>query len=84
MALHDELAVLENELDARVLDIPVVLIQGKRDKLVSPRNAAYVLGKWPRSFRELDVVELPDAGHFLVWKQTPFVLEKLRSFSRRE
>jgi len=80
MALEDELKTMEGDLQTKVLDIPVVLIQGMRDKLVSPKNAAYVRNKWPQSFANLDVVEIPKGGHFTPWKQTPLVLEKLRGF----
>lgn len=80
MALSDELNALENDLNTQKLDIHVVLIQGMRDRLVSPKNAEYVRKHWPRSFSEVDVVELPNAGHFIVWRQTPLILKKLNDF----
>lgn len=45
----------------------VVVIQGKKDRLVSPRNADFA-EKVVRRDR-LEVQRIPDAGHFVLWER---------------
>jgi len=65
MPLHDDLLAMAPAWAN--LDIPVTVIQGLADRLVSPRNAQYA--RKVVAGAQLDVVEVPDQGHFLIWDQ---------------
>ena len=62
---------LEQDLQAMLplwdtIRIPVIVIQGGKDNLVSPQNADFaeqVLGSCSQ------ILRLPEAGHFILWKQ---------------
>jgi len=61
MALPDALRRLGKDLAA--LKMPIILLQGQKDKLVDPRNAAYARRKLTNAdFRE---VILPNFGHLI-------------------
>jgi pimeloyl-ACP methyl ester carboxylesterase len=77
MALRKELTLLEKELSDQKLETQVTLIQGMKDRLVSPKNASYVRETWPMIFSKVDVIELADAGHFIPWEQSSLVKDKL-------
>ncbi len=78
MALRRELASTENKLMQTQLNADVVVIQGMKDRLVSPKNAAYAKDKWQSVFSKLRVIELPEAGHFLPWKHSELVRATIR------
>ncbi|NNC99703.1 MAG: alpha/beta hydrolase [Gammaproteobacteria bacterium] len=80
MGLQEELRHLESELATRKLAAEVVIMQGLKDRLVSPQNTSYVMKNWPRSFKNLRSIALPDAGHFLPWEQSELVIETIRQF----
>ena len=80
MVLRKELESLELELAERKLATEVVIMQGMKDKLVSPKNPGYVKRVWPQSFADLRIIELPEAGHFLPWRETEMVIETIRQF----
>jgi len=52
-------------------------MQGKKDKLVSPKNPAYVAEQWRDNFSSIELLELSDEGHFLPWRQAPLVVQSL-------
>ena len=68
------------ELRGTRLDTQVIVIQGMKDRLVSPRNSAYVEKTWKQSFSSLRTIEIEDAGHFLPWNFAPLVRESIREF----
>ncbi len=78
MALRRELTSTEKKLMQTQFDADVVVIQGMKDRLVSPKNAAYAKDKWQSVFRKLRVIELPEAGHFLPWKHSELVRATIR------
>ncbi len=60
----------QTQLLAKVLDrvtCPVVWIQGGKDTLVPPENAAYAQ-RTMTSVPSFDLISLPNAGHFLPWE----------------
>ncbi len=77
MSLRKQLKLMDAELKQRKLDADVLIMQGKKDKLVSPKNPAYVAEQWQDSFKSIEVVELSDEGHFLPWRQAPLVLQSM-------
>lgn len=82
MPLSRQLAIMSEEIAATYLDVRLMVMQGGRDKLVSPRNARYVEKHWQEKFSQVTLIELPDAGHFLPWAQSTIVLQKIRELAR--
>jgi len=64
LALRRELEALRSELSR--LEVPVTVIQGERDRLVSPANADYV--ERELAHLEPEVVRLPEGDHFIPWR----------------
>lgn len=81
MALSKELQSIETELQNKTLATEVVVIQGMKDRLVSPKNSAYAQQQWQHKYRRLRIIELADAGHFLPWKQGQLIRQTIREFS---
>jgi len=77
MGLHKELSVLERELASTNLNANLTVMQGMKDRLVSPRNPAYVRKKWLDTFNDVVFIELAEEGHFLPWRQTALVIETI-------
>ena len=75
MGLRKQLKLMDIELKNSKLDVDVLIMQGMKDKLVSPKNPAYVLQQWQSNFNTVEVIELADEGHFLPWRQAPLVLQ---------
>ena len=74
-----EVMALPDELQQMVplwhtLDVPITLIQGEKDKLVHPDNADFAEKMVPRDLR---VVRLEDAGHFVLWKQPELIKKEI-------
>ena len=72
MALPDELRQMLPLWST--LDLPITLIQGEKDKLVHPDNADFAEKMVPRNLR---VVRLEDAGHFVLWNQPEIIKEEI-------
>ena len=77
MGLRKQLKLMDAELKQTQLDADVLIMQGTKDKLVSPKNPTYVLQEWRASFKSIEVLELSEEGHFLPWRQTPLVVESM-------
>lgn len=73
MPLHEDLLAMAPAWAA--LDIPVTDIQGLTDRLVSPKNADYA--RKVVSPQQLQVIEVPDQGHFLIWEQPHWVSDAI-------
>ena len=84
MALRRELRLLETELSETQMTAEVVVMQGMKDRLVSPKNPDYMKRQWPQHFDKLRFIELPKAGHFLPWRQTDLVISTIRQFQFQE
>jgi pimeloyl-ACP methyl ester carboxylesterase len=69
MPLADELAELAPRLAG--LTLPVVVMQGERDRLVSPRNADYLVHAVRGA--PVDVRRLPDLGHLFPFTRRELV-----------
>ena len=58
------------------IHVPVIVIQGDKDRLSSPANADFaetVLGSQAR------IIRVPRAGHFVVWKQPAIIVDAILS-----
>lgn len=81
MSLRKELEVLDEQIKSSQLNIQVVVIQGLKDRLVSPKNADYAKQNWQQHFVDLKTIELPEDGHFIPWKQSQLVVQTIRQFN---
>lgn len=82
MGLRKQLKIMDAEIKEADLDTDILIMQGMKDKLVSPKNPSYISTEWQQNFANIEVIELADEGHFLPWRQAPLVLQaiyKLRS-----
>jgi len=71
-ALQAGLSSYENKWQQ--INIPVTVIQGKKDKLVSPKNADFAKSKLNHLGNKLRIIELESMGHFLPWEKTELIL----------
>jgi pimeloyl-ACP methyl ester carboxylesterase len=77
MGLRKQLKLMDAELKLASLDADLMIMQGGRDKLVSPKNPSYVATAWLSTFNNIEVIELADEGHFLPWRQAPLVVKSI-------
>ena len=70
MRLRKQLTLMNAKLEQKKLDTNVLIVQGLKDKLVSPKNPVFALEKWADNFLTVEVTELEDAGHFIPWQQS--------------
>lgn len=73
---NDEIMPLRGELEAlepalRELALPVVVIQGGKDRLVPPANADYVEDVMTRA--RVDVRRYPELNHFIPWTRPELI-----------
>jgi pimeloyl-ACP methyl ester carboxylesterase len=77
MALSGELVKLEAAVSQ--LRIPVTLIQGGKDSLVSPKTVdefeKYAPDLW------LKIKNLPNETHFVLWEQPQVVIDAIKEMS---
>jgi len=77
MGLAKQLNVMNAELRLTTLNSDLLIIQGDKDKLVSPKNPSYATSQWETTFNTIEVIQLSDEGHFLPWRQAPLIVESL-------
>lgn len=82
MGLRQQLKTMSKTIKHNKLDVKLSVIQGLKDKLVSPKNSTYVDKNWRGHFATIEIIELQDEGHFLPWRQTPLVIDTIRSISK--
>lgn len=83
MALRRELKAMDKEIKNTQLGAHLVVMQGMKDKLVSPKNPNYVRNAWQDHFASTEIMELAEAGHFLPWNQTPLVISTIRALAEK-
>jgi len=81
MSLQSELNLMQDDLMDVSLDVRVTIIQGMRDRLVSPKNSQYVRDNWLNVFKQLSIIELEDEGHFLPWRQQELIIQELQKLA---
>lgn len=79
MRLRRELTIVAEDISQVQLNTRLAVMQGGQDDLVSPKNPKYVDAYWRDNFAEVTLVELPEEGHFLPWRQTRFVTHLIRA-----
>lgn len=82
MPLSGQLSRLESMLKERSLDTRMTIVQGGKDRLVSPKNAAYAQSQWLGAFSSVELIELPDAGHFIPWQQSAVVISAIHAAAK--
>ena len=66
---------LEGELSKMLplwqrVQVPVIVIQGQKDRLVSPASADFAERELGRRAK---IIRVPDAGHFILWQQPSII-----------
>ncbi len=84
MALRKQLKAMDAQIKASTLSTHVTVMQGRKDKLVSPKNPAYVEKEWANHFASVEIIELENEGHFLPWRQTPLVVQTLYRLANKQ
>ena len=84
MLLRSQLAALDIRVKRSKIDADVIILQGKKDKLVSPKNSQYALKNWSEHFSSIAVVELEGEGHFLPWRQSSLVVELIEELTQQQ
>ncbi len=79
MRLRRELKKMADEISQTQFNTRLAVMQGGTDKLVSPKNTKFVDQQWRGKFSEVTLIELPEEGHFLPWRQTRFVARLIRA-----
>jgi pimeloyl-ACP methyl ester carboxylesterase len=77
MGLRKQLTLMDAELRLTTLGADLLIMQGGKDKLVSPKNPGYAASEWQASFNTIEVMQLGDEGHFLPWRRAPLVMQSL-------
>jgi pimeloyl-ACP methyl ester carboxylesterase len=72
---NEELMPLEGELSKMLplwqrVQVPVIVIQGQKDRLVSPASADFAERELGRRAK---IIRVPDAGHFILWQQPSII-----------
>ena len=83
---NEEVMPLSDELSHMLslwyqIRIPVIVIQGDKDRLSSPANADFaenVLG------RQAQIIRVPRAGHFIIWNQPDITVEAILSLLEKK
>ena len=65
---------MNEQIQQSKINAHVHIVQGLKDKLVSPKNPAFAIEQWQDKFLSLEVTELKEAGHFIPWQQSTSVL----------
>jgi len=77
LSLQSELTRLESQWYR--LKKPIWLIQGEKDKLVNPRTVEKISPSIPEKY--LRVIKLPNAGHFIIWKDPQRIINILNEIN---
>ena len=80
MALKNELKHLEKDIEKAMPNIKVIVMQGMKDRLVSPKNIDYAEQSWATHLSQLELIRLTEAGHFLPWENADKVREAISRF----
>jgi pimeloyl-ACP methyl ester carboxylesterase len=78
---NEELMPLEGELSKMLplwqrVRAPVIVIQGQKDRLVSPASADFAERELGRRAK---IIRVPDAGHFILWQQPSIISDAVLS-----
>ncbi|MDX1627670.1 MAG: alpha/beta hydrolase [Fulvivirga sp.] len=81
---NEEIYALEHQLQQLApqwekIDQPVTVIQGGKDLLVDPANAAFVEEKFKNA--PVDIVFKPELNHFIPWKQPRLIEQAILKYA---
>lgn len=77
MGLRKQLIAMDKEIKNSKLTTRITVMQGAKDKLVSPKNPNYVQSEWNDNFAKIEIIELEQEGHFLPWRKPQLVATTL-------
>lgn len=82
MSLKKELKKMDARIKKGKSEAKLVIMQGMKDKLVSPKNPAYAMSEWAPHFASIKLIELENEGHFLPWRQTELVIQSIYQINK--
>ncbi len=65
------------------LSVPVTIIQGAKDGLVNPGNIEFARKNLRHLGNDLELIKMPDAGHFVLWENPGVVSAALLRLSAK-
>lgn len=79
---HPSFAIVRNTAErlGQLADIPMLICWGLRDQVLNRR----FLAEWTQYFPRAEVLELPDAGHYVLEGAGDEVIRRMRKFLRLE
>lgn len=77
MALQYELARVNERILKTYIEIPVIVMQGMKDRLVSPKNIQFISDHWKNHFNKLRVISIEKEGHFLPWRRQQLIYQQI-------
>lgn len=81
VSLHQELVQIDQKLPS--LNFPITHIQGLKDGLVNPKNSLFSQKKFKHLKEDFELIEMPDAGHFILWKNPDIISSALLRLSSK-
>ena len=81
ISLTQELQQYENKLS--LFSFPITVVQGLKDGLVNPKNLHFAKEKFDHLGDNLEVVEINEAGHFVLWEDTEVIANALLRLSAK-
>ncbi len=79
VSLPQELSQFDHKLSS--FNIPVTLIQGMKDGLVDPRNVHFAREKFQYLGDDLELIEMLNSGHFILWENPEIISKALLRLS---
>ena len=83
MKLRKQLTLMNENLKQKKLNVDVLIVQGLKDKLVSPKNPEFALEQWSNNFHSVEVTRLEEAGHFIPWQRSNDVVAAIVSLAKK-
>lgn len=65
------------------ITVPVTVIQGSKDKLVSPKNSLFAQKKLARLGDNFEMIKIKNAGHFTIWENIGVIKKALQQLKAR-
>ena len=83
---NDEIMPLRQELEnmnkrLTEIKVPVTIIHGTKDKLVSYDNVDYAKKAFAHLDEQLQIESIQDAGHFVIWEHIPTVIDSINKMA---
>ncbi len=79
ISLPYELSEYDHKLS--LFSFPITLVQGLKDGLVNPKNVQFAKKKFQHLGDDLELIEMSNAGHFVLWEDPETISDALLRLS---